>query len=255
MRDFHGKYAASLMGVFWSVMNPLLLLGVFTFVFTAIFRIRLGSEPGFANNALYIFCGVLPWIAFQESAQRSVTSLIEHKNLVTRVRFPSVVIPASIVGSSFLGMLIGLAVLVAALALKNGTIPPTALLLPVLIIFQIIFALGVCWFVSSVNIFFRDLQQLVPVGLLVWMYGTPIFYSPDMVPDTIDMGGHSIHRVHLLLMMNPLHHFIAAYRSILLDGVMPNSGNITFIALFSGISFVFGLMVFNRGSKKFADAL
>ena len=255
VRDFRGKYAASVLGVFWSVVNPLLLLAVFTFVFTAIFRIRLGVEPGFGGNALYIFCGVLPWMAFQESAQRATTVLIEHKNLVTRVRFPVGILPGSVVGSSLLSMIIGLGVLLLVLIIARGTIPPTALLLPVMILFQAIFTLGIAWMISSVNVFFRDLQQLTPVGLMVWMYATPIFYSPSMVPERLNLGPFEISHVHLFLTLNPLHHLIACYRAILLDGAIPQLNNISFLAFFSVLSFAIGGAVFNRGKIKFADVL
>ncbi len=255
VRDFRGKYVASIMGIFWSVVNPLLLLAVFTFVFTAIFRIRLGTEPGFAHNALYIFCGVLPWIAFQESIQRSTTILIEQKNLVTRVRFPTGVLPASVVGSSLLGMLIGMCVLLAVVITVTGRMPLTALFIPILILFQAAFTLGLAWLTSSVNVFFRDLQQLVPVGLLVWMYGTPIFYSPSMVPERLNMGPFEINNVHLFLFLNPLHHLVACYRAVLLEGALPRLFNLSLLAVFCLTSLAVGGAVFSRGKKKFADVL
>jgi len=243
------------MGVFWSVVNPLLLLAVFTFVFTAIFKIRLGTEPGFANNALYIFCGVLPWIAFQESVQRSATILIDRKNLVTRVQFPSAVLPASVVGSSLLGMLIGLLVLLAVVVAVMGRIHATALLLPAIIILQAFFTLGLAWFVSSANVFFRDMQQFVPVGLLVWMYGTPIFYSPSMVPDRINMGSIELDHVRVFLTANPMHHMVACYRAVLLDGGLPPADNVLWLVVFCLASLFVGWWVFSRGKTKFADVL
>jgi len=255
MRDFKGKYAASFMGVFWSVVNPLLLLGIFTFVFTAIFRIRLGSEPGFANNALYIFCGVLPWIAFQESLQRCTTVLIDQKNLVTRVRFPSGVLPAAVVGSSMLGMLTGMAVLFGAVIFMTGRLPATALSIPLLVLLQVAFTLGLGWLAASLNVFFRDLQQLVPVLLLVWMYGTPIFYSPSMVPQTLDLGGIRIDNVRLFLVINPMHHLIAAYRAVLLEGTMPPAFNLAYLAIFGAICLVAGGLAFRWGKAGFADVL
>ncbi len=255
MRDFRGKYAASFMGVFWSVVNPLLLLGIFTFVFTAIFRIRLGEEPGFANNALYIFCGVLPWIAFQESLQRSTTVLIEQKNLVTRVKFPSGVLPAAVIGSSMLGMLIGMVVLFGAVIFMTGRLPATALAIPLLIVLQAAFTLGLGWLAASLNVFFRDLQQLVPVLLLVWMYGTPIFYSPSMVPRTLNLGGIQLDNVHLFLTVNPMHHLIAAYRAILLEGAMPPVANVAYLVAFSAVCLVVGGLAFRWGRSSFADVL
>lgn len=258
MRDFRGKYVGSMMGIFWSVINPLLLLMVFTFVFSVIFEIRLGTAPGMSHNALYIFCGVLPWIAFQESVQRSVTVLIEQKNLVTRVRFPAATLPASIVGSSVLGMLIGLVILLAATLLVTGRVPAHALLIPILLVLQIGFTLGLSWFVASVNVFFRDLQHLLPVGLLVWMYGTPIFYSPEMVKNIkpIAILGFTLtsDRLAGILTINPLHHLISGYRALLLEGRVPVNEMMWFTA-FTVLSLIVGAWAFSRGRSRFADVL
>lgn len=258
LRDFRGKYVGSMMGIFWSVINPLLMLMVFTFVFSVIFEIRLGTAPGMSHNALYIFCGVLPWLAFQESLQRSATVLIEQKNLVTRVRFPAATLPASIVGSSVMGMLIGLVILLVATLAVTGRLPVQSLLIPILIILQAGFTLGLAWFVSSVNVFFRDLQHLLPVGLLVWMYGTPIFYSPEMVrrirPVAVPGFAITSDRISVILTINPLHHLIAGYRAILLEARVPVS-EIKWFAAFTALSLILGAWAFSRGRTKFADVL
>jgi ABC-type polysaccharide/polyol phosphate export permease len=194
-------------------------------------------------------------MAFQEALQRSTTVLIEQKTLVTRVRFPAGVLPGAVVGSSLLGMVIGLCVLLFVLIIVTGRIPPTVLFLPLLLLFQAVFTLGLAWLVSSINVFFRDLQQLIPVGLMVWMYATPIFYSPSMVPEQLNMGPFEITHVHLFLTLNPLHHLIAGYRAIFLDGALPQPHNLLLLGLYSVISLIIGGTVFNRGKRKFADVL
>ena len=258
LRDFRGKYAGSFMGIFWSVINPLLLLAVFTFVFTVIFEIRLGQMPGMKYNALYIFCGVLPWIAFQEAVQRSCTVFIEQKNLVTRVRFPAGALPASIVGSGVLGMLIGMIILLAVTWIITGRLPAQALLLPALIVLQMGFTLGLAWFAASVNVFFRDLQHLLPVGLLVWMYGTPIFYSPEMVKNvkSVTILGHTLTSDHLsaILTLNPIYHLVAGYRAVLLEGRIPGV-EMAWLMFFAGLSLLIGATAMWRGRPKFADVL
>src|SRR4030042_572531 len=94
LRDFQSKYVGSLFGLFWTVINPLLLLVIFTFVFTVVFRAKFGEQAGIGTNALYILAGILPWVAFQEGLGRATVALLEHKNLVTRVQFPVAVLPA-----------------------------------------------------------------------------------------------------------------------------------------------------------------
>lgn len=258
LRDFRGKYVASALGVFWALLNPVLLLLVFTFVFSVIFDIRLGRIEGFRFNALYIFCGILPWLAFQEALQRSSTILVEQKNLVTRLVFPASILPFSVTCSTMLSMSLGAIVLLAAVYFLAGCLHYQVLLLPIIILLQCLFTFGLSLFVATVNVYFRDLQHLLPVGLLVWMYGTPIFYSPEMVTKIkpVNLLGVTItgERLELLLTMNPMHHLITVYRAILLDGVFPFD-NLEWFAFFVIASLCLGIITFNRGKKGFADVL
>lgn len=258
LRDFRGKYIASTMGVFWSLLNPLLLLLVFTFVFSVIFDIRLGPLPGFRFNGLYIFCGILPWLSFQEALQRSSTVFIEQKTLVTRLLFPAGVLPAAITCSTMLGMVIGFLILLLAVYILTSGLHYYALFLLLVLLLQCLFTFGLSMFVATVNVYFRDLQQLLPVGLLVWMYGTPIFYSPEMVEKIkpIDSLGIAItgERLKFLLTMNPIHHLIAIYRAILLEKIFPFQNLLWFIAFVFGSLFL-GVITLNRGKRGFADVL
>lgn len=258
MRDFRGKYVASTMGVFWSLLNPILLLLVFTFVFSVIFDIRLGQIPGFRFNALYIFCGILPWLAFQEALQRSATVFVEQKNLVTRLIFPASALPASVTCSTMLSMMLGSIVLLLVIYLVTGTLPYLTLLLPIIFLLQCLFTFGLSLLVATVNVYFRDLQHLLPVGLLVWMYGTPIFYSPEMVISVkpANLWGFTItgEQLKLFLTINPLYHLITTYRAILLGGVFPVA-NLAWFTAFAVASLSLGAVAIQRGKRGFADVL
>lgn len=244
-RDLSAKYVGSIMGFFWSILNPLIMLAIFTFVFSVILKVRLGNRGGIANFALYLFCGMLPWIAFQETIARSTNVLLEHANLIKKVMFPSKILPMYITISSLINELIGLALLMLIVLFKLRFISIYILLLPLILFLQFLFTLGLGWFFSSLNVLFRDVSQLITPLLLVWMYLTPIVYPREMVPDMFKP----------LLIINPLASLVAVYRDILLRNKMPYWQDILMFALFALIAFFVGYKVFSKIQKKFADLL
>jgi ABC-type polysaccharide/polyol phosphate export permease len=245
LRDFQSKYVGSLLGLFWTVINPLLLLMIFTFVFTVVFRAKFGAEAGLGTNALYILAGILPWVAFQEGLGRATGVLLEHRNLVTRVQFPVLVLPAVPVLSAILGQLIGLVVLLILAAIFAPGPGLGLAWLPVLIFFQALFTLGLAWIVAGLNVFYRDVVHLVAVLLLVWMYGTPIFYPAAMVPE----------RYRFLIALNPMAHLIEAYRRVILEGAQPSLGGLAILGGCAALSLGLGFGLYRRWSLDFADRL
>jgi len=245
LRDFQSKYVGSLFGLFWTVINPLLLLVSFTFVFTVVFRAKFGPESGLGANALYILAGILPWVAFQEGLGRATVALLEHRNLVTRVQFPVAVLPAVPVLSAVLGQLIGLAVLIVLAAVYASGAGISLLWLPLLLILQILFTLGLAFLLAGLNVFFRDAVHLVPVLLLVWMYGTPIFYPAAMVPQ----------KYQLLIALNPMAHLVEAYRRVILEAAPPGLSGLALLAAGAALSLILGYLLFRRWAIHFADRL
>ena len=245
LRDFQSKYVGSLLGLFWTVINPLLLLVIFTFVFTVVFRAKFGAQAGFGHNALYILAGILPWVAFQEGLGRATGVLLEHRNLVTRVQFPTAVLPAVPVLSAILGQLVGLVVLIILAAVFAPGPGFSLALLPVLIFFQALFTLGLAWIVAGLNVFYRDVAHLVAVLLLVWMYGTPIFYPAAMVPA----------RYQFIIALNPMAHLVEAYRRVILEGITPDWSGLAILGAGAALSLVVGFCLYRRWSRDFADQL
>jgi len=245
LRDFQSKYVGSLFGLFWTVINPLLLLLIFTFVFTVVFRAKFGEGAGFGTNALYILAGILPWVAFQEGLGRATVVLLEHRNLVTRVQFPIAVLPAVPVLSAILGQLIGLVVLMVLAALYAA--PPGIALswLPLLLLLQATFTLGLAWILAGLNVFYRYVIHLVPVGIMVWMYGTPIFYPAAMVPP----------RYQFLIALNPMAQLVEAYRRVILEGTMPAGKGLLILGASAVLSLAIGSTLYRRWSLEFADRL
>lgn len=246
LKDFRSKYVGSLMGIFWTVINPILLLLIFSFVFTVVFKAKFGEQAGFGSNALYILAGILPWMAFQEGIARASTVLLEHRNLITRVRFPGEVLPGVSILSGLMGQLIGFIILVILASVYMSGPGRSLWLLPLLFIIQFAFSLGLAWAVAAFSVYLRDILHLIPVLLLVWMLGTPIFYPASLVPE----------KYQLLININPIAHLVSAYRHIIIEGTgsYPLEGMII-LAAFAASSLVIGGLIYRRLSPGFADRL
>lgn len=243
IRDFRSKYAGSLMGVFWTVINPLLLLAVFSFVGIAVVKVKFGDHPG--TNALYIFCGILPWLAFQDGVARSTSIIVENRNLVTRARFPASVLPVHPVLSSFFSQLVGTAVLVALAIFVTRSVGPPLLLLPLLFALQLLLTFGICLVVGPVSVYVRDVAHVMPVILLVWMFGTPIFYQVEMVPEVF----------RALVLANPVAGLIECYRAAILDGSWPAPVHLAVPAAWTAVFLVLGDLSFRKLRQGLADRL
>jgi lipopolysaccharide transport system permease protein len=255
LKDFRSKYVGSLMGVFWTVLNPLLLLLIFSFVFTVVFRAKFGEQAGFGSNALYILAGILPWVAFQEGIGRASTVLLEHRNLINRVRFPGEILPGVSILSGILGQLIGFAILIILAAVYMSEpgmslgmrIIVSVIILPVILVLQFAFSLGLAWAVSAFSVYLRDFLHLIPVLLLVWMLGTPIFYPSSLVPE----------RYQVIININPVAHLVSVYRSLIIQGSFGLSGlkELIILAAFALTSLLVGALIYRKLSPGFADQL
>jgi ABC-type polysaccharide/polyol phosphate export permease len=244
-RDLRSKYVGSLIGVFWTVINPLLLLLVFTFIFSVIFRARFGNEASVGISALYILCGLIPWLGFQEGVARSANYLVENRNLVSRIKFPTAVLPGVPVLSGFCGQLIGFLVLLVWAGIKGKLQMPAIFFLPVWMVFQICFGLGLGYLFSVAGVWVRDLIQLVPVLLLVWMYATPIFYPAALVPE----------KFQVLVWLNPIAQLVNGYRRMILEGAMPSLNQTIYLAGAALVSLIIGGLIFSRLSKGIPDRI
>ncbi len=245
LRDLRSKYAGSLMGLFWTVINPLLLLAVFTFIFAVVFQARFGKDVSVGVSSLYILCGILPWLALADGVGRSGTVVLENKNLVTRALFPLPVLPAFPALSALLGQLAGFLIL---FFLAGFLVHPPGLslmLFPVILVLQLFFTVGLCLFFSGISVYLRDVIHVLPVLLLVWLYATPVFYPASMVP----LG------YRFVIYLNPMTHFLKAYRRLILEGSWPEAPILVLILVFTAISFMIGLLVFDRLSPGMADRL
>src|SRR5437879_5595488 len=160
-RDIRARYVDSLMGLSWAVIQPLALLLLYTFVFSRILQIRFtdGGKP--ADFALYLFCGMLPWLAFADGVTRACSVILEQSPLIKKMLFPSEILPVCVVVSALFVEFLGLAVLLAAVLVLRGGLGWSLLGLPVIIALQLLFTVGAGWILASLTVFVRDVRQLL----------------------------------------------------------------------------------------------
>jgi len=245
LRDLRSRYAGSTFGLFWSVVHPIMSLIIYTFLFSVILKVKLGDQPGTTNFALYLFCGMIPWAAFQETVLRSTTSIVDHANLIKNLVFPAKILPFYIACSSLVTGLISIAILMAAIAVILHFVSPHILWLPLILPFQMMFALGISFTLATLHVFFRDTAQITGVSLTVWMFLTPIFYPESLVPE----------RFMAVYQLNPMTHLVHIYRDVFLKGQMFGLGNFLYFALCSLAVYYAGYSLFTKYHRKFVDQL
>jgi ABC-type polysaccharide/polyol phosphate export permease len=231
-RELKARYRGSVLGFFWSFVNPLLMLLTYWLVFTYMLPgVRAQSvEPYF----LFLFCGILPWTWFQASVVESAGVLIAGSNLIKKVLFPAEVLPVVTVAANMAHFLLGLPILLLFLA-ATGHLSPAALLLPVPMLVQLVFTLGVALIVSALTVHFRDIQSLLTHLLHVWFFATPVLY---LMPEE--------GRLRALLRLNPMAHVLAAYQDLLFFGAFRPRRGLLAAGLAALLVFAAGAWLFDR---------
>ena len=244
-RDFEQRFVGSAIGWVWGIIHPLVLLLSWSFVFSICLRVKLGPNEVTQNYPLFLFAGMLPWLLFSETVQRSSASLIEHANLITKTVFPAEVVPVSVFLSCLVSHLMALALVIAAVALWLNHISITLTLLPVYMLLLGMFAVGIGWVVASLQVYLRDTAQVLSVVLTLWFWSTPIFITEEQFPEGF----------RFLLTGNPLSFVVRAYREILLSHRLPGLEDLAIFALYSVAAFVIGGLFFRYMKHGFADVL
>lgn len=234
------------MGLMWSVLNPLLLLSVYTFVFSVVFKARWGGDDtlSHADFALNVFTGLIFFNLFAECFGRSATLILHHSTYVTKVVFPLEILPWMVLGSALFHFLIGLFILLCFKTYLHGSVPFSLMYLPLLLIPFCLLLMGLMWFLSALGVYLRDIGQLIGLVTTVLMFLSPIFYPVTALPEPY----------RILFLLNPMT-FIIEQARILMGGGMLLWQPLGIYALFSATICWIGFVWFQKTRKGFADVL
>jgi ABC-type polysaccharide/polyol phosphate export permease len=244
-RDFRQRFIGSAAGWLWGIIQPLVLLASYAFVFQVCLQMRPPAEAGTDNYTIFLFCGFLPWLLFQETVMRSASSLLENANLITKTVFPSEIMPLAIFLSSLMTHLMALALVLIAVGIWGGGVSGMAFLLPVYMVLLGLFAVGIGWIAASLQVYLRDTIQMLTVIMTLWFWMTPIFIGEENVPANL----------RFLIHYNPLAGIVRAYRDRLLSYKPPSLDDLLILTIAAAGTFIAGGLFFRHLKRGFADVL
>lgn len=250
LREIRGQYKGSVLGWFWSLLNPLTTVLVFSFLFAV-----LGSEPpigdpsGLKFYALYFFTGLVPWNFFSSTVSGAAGSVVGQGALISKVYFPRAIVVVSKLGAVGFTSLMEMLVAVVLLLIAGNMVLPWLPLVALLLVLQSCFALGIGLMLSVANVYFRDIGHFVGILLQVLFYSAPIVYPIELVEQKLGAENLWIYR------LNPLVDLIEAYHHVLYDLRMPSLGWLAYLAAWSVLSLVVGVTVFSRFEGRLAEEL
>lgn len=243
-RDFKVKYKRSVLGILWSLLNPLLTMTVMTIVFSQMFRFNV---PG-TNYIVYLMTGIIMFNYFSQASNAAMASVVENFTLINKVYIPKYIFPIAkclFVGIDFLLTLIPWFIIILLTQIGLGTYPCSIniyyLLLPIIFLCLFLFTVGMGLLLSCISVFLRDVFHIYGIVLTLWNYLTPIFYSVDMLPEVLKT----------LMKFNPLYQFITAARSIVLYGTAPDLMNFVIMGLMGIVTLIIGGYIFRKKQDKF----
>jgi ABC-type polysaccharide/polyol phosphate export permease len=237
-RDLKVRYKRSVLGMFWSLLNPLMQMAVYSFVFSTIMKIGIPAYP------IFLLSGLLPWTLFSTSTSMAAGCLIANSSLIRKVAVPQSVYPLALVGSKLVDLLLSLIPL-TLLAVAYGRPPAWSwLFLPVAILMMAGFSAGVSFAVSSLTVFFRDIKHLIDIFLQVWFYLTPIIYTYDQL-SKIDNRW-----VKLGLKLNPATPIVRCFQLCIYEQQWPDFGTFVHASASAGVVLFLGLLLFARNEPR-----
>jgi lipopolysaccharide transport system permease protein len=240
-RDILGRYRGSFGGSFWTIINPLLLMGTYFFVFGVVLN---KGEESRTDFALLFLAGMLPWLAFSEAVGRSPSVMLEHRNFVKKLVFAVETLPVNLVVSGLVSEAFAVLLYCIFLVAIRHALPPTILWLPALIVPQVLLTAGICWFLAALGVFVRDLGQIISYILTVWFFITPICYREDA------LTAHAP-----WMAKNPITILVRGYRSVFLYDQPPQFGPLWKLWVLGMVVAVLGHAWFYKLRKSFPDVI
>jgi lipopolysaccharide transport system permease protein len=239
--EIQARYAGSHLGFGWAFLAPFLVLAIYSVVYLEIFRVRVANLSS-AEYVVYIFTGLVPYLATAEALSTGVQAVIGNKAVLNNTVFPIDLAPVKAVLSAQFTMFVGMIVVLIG-ALATGNIHGTLLLLPLVWLLNVVWLIGVNWFISLLNVIFRDLQNLISSILMIMFVISPIAFTPDMVPRSL----------RILLAFNPFAYFVVAYQQVIMLGIWPSLGHSIVLLVMSIGVFIAGSWFFFRAKPVIID--
>jgi lipopolysaccharide transport system permease protein len=240
VRHLSMRYRGSVLGFLWSFLNPLCLMLVYTLVFK--FYIRFNEVE---NYTIFLFCGLLPWLWFSSAILEGTSSLVNSGHLITKSMFPAHLLPLVAVLTTLVNFLLSIPLLLFFMVIAGMQLHWTLILVPLVLFLQLLFIHGLVLMLSSLNVYFRDVQHIVANFLTFLFFLCPILYPAKVVPE----------KFRFTLDLNPVAQFTAFYHNVILDGVLPSMGSLLYCGALVCLSFLIGNLVFNHYRESFAELL
>lgn len=239
-KDLRGRYKSSVLGFLWTFINPLCQIIIYTIVFSNIFRM------GVDKYYLFLTVVMIPWVFFSSSLTGGAMSVVNSKDLLSKIYFPREVLPISFVTSCFVNMLLSFLVVFAVLALAGwGFAWNAVLFLPIVMGIEYILCLGLTLIISACTVYFRDLEHIMGVLMMAWIYLTPVMYDIDFVPDYLKT----------IFYINPMTSVALAYRKILYYKKEPDLSTMASALIIGLVALIVGSLIFSRLQKNFVEEL
>ena len=235
-RSIKVRYKRSILGVAWTMLNPLFTMLVMTLVFSTLFRFQIPRYP------VYVLSGIIAWNFFSSATQQGLSEMISSGNLIRRIYLPKSTFVVSAVSTSLVNLLISLVPLFIVMVIQHSEITLAIIIVPISIIILYIFSLGVCLIISTVGIYFADVVPIYEVLLVIIMYATPIIYPKDIVPE----------QWRFLINLNPMVHILQIFRKPLFEGIIPSVNEFVISIIIALFTLLLGWFIFTKRINDYA---
>jgi ABC-type polysaccharide/polyol phosphate export permease len=236
-RDILTRYKRSVLGVAWTMLNPLGTMLILTIVFSRAFG---GSQPGYAA---YVLSGLIAWNFFAQSTNAASLHLVWGGSLIKKIYLPRTIFALSATGTGLINLLLSLAPLLIVMLIVGVPVRPTILLTPIPVIFLVMFALGLGLLISTIAVYFTDVVEMYAIILMAWMYLTPIIYSEEILPEMYRLW---------IVRLNPMYHLVELFRAPLYEGRVPSAAEFLISGSIALVTLLIGWLVFTRNADEFA---
>ena len=240
-REIKARYKQSILGYAWVILVPLINLIVLTLVFSFFIRIPTGDTP----YAVFLFAGLVPWTFTANAITFATNSLVSNSSLITKVNLPREVFPLATILAKLIDFVLMILILFVIMAFFGVTFKFTLLFIPLIFIVHLMFVVGISLILAALNVFYRDVENIIGVFLTIWMYMTPVIYPQELIPS----------KLIPIFNLNPMMPIINAYRNVIVYGVPPSWQSFLYATIISVLVFIVGYKYFKNRARYFADVI